>query len=507
VVDNLPQFIFWKNFDSVFLGCNENFALVAGLSSPEEVVGKTDFDLAWKREEAEFFRAVDRRVMDSGKAEYRIVEPQMQSNGKQAWLETNKIPLFDSEGKVTGILGTFEDITQRKLEEDAAQHARRLESIGKLSGGIAHDFNNLLAGIMGAAELLQSTRDEDQRQELVEEILRSSARAADLTSKLLAFSRRGNVREEVVDLHQAIENVAPLLRRGLDPRVEVIFDLQAVVPFVLGDSSELELAILNLGLNARDAMPRGGRLHISTRNIQISSQESESSPFDIVPGEYLRVVVEDTGTGISEELIDRVFEPFFTTKSRSSGTGLGLAAVYGAVQAHRGAISVERQRSIGARFLIDLPTNKGKLSPVPGEQRDALMTRGGVALVVDDEPLVRRTAAERLQRLGFDVITAEDGEKALRLFEERCDEISVALIDVVMAGMGGVECARRMRERRPSLPIVLSSGFTQQKLIGNEEGLRTVVFLKKPYASKALALAVESAFAMLAADGASSSRP
>lgn len=496
VVDNLPQFIFWKTRDSVYLGCNENFAKVAGLNSPKEVVGKTDFDLAWKREEAEFFRVVDRRVMDSGKAEYRIVEPQMQSDGKQAWLETNKIPLFDSEGKVRGILGTFEDITQRKMEEESAQHARRLESIGKLSGGIAHDFNNLLAGIMGAAEILQRSAVGEAEQGLIAEVLRTSARAADLTSKLLAFSRRGNVREEVVDVHQAMENVAPLLRRGLDPRVEVVFSLKADAPYVLGDSSELELALLNLGLNARDAMPHGGRLKISTENRQILADEAASSSFDLAPGDYLRIVVEDTGLGINEDIIDKVFEPFFTTKSTGAGTGLGLAAVYGAVQAHRGSISIERERSRGARFLIELPKSEKPLSLAPPGMRHPSTKKGGVALVVDDETLVRRTSAERLTQLGFDAITAQNGEEGLRIFDEQSDQVALVLMDVVMTGMGGVECSRRMRQKRPSLPVVLSSGFTRQQLMGNEGHLRTTVFLKKPYTQKALALAVDSAFAM-----------
>ena len=288
-----------------------NFAKVAGVCSPADIIGKTDYELAWKEEEANYFRDIDERVMSSGQAEYRIIEPQMQSDGKEAWLETNKLPLFNEQGEVVGILGTFEDVTELRLAEEAEQHAKRLASIGKLAGGVAHDFNNLLGGIIGAAEVLQRRIGDQADQALLGEILRTAERAADLTGKLLAFSRRGNVLGDVLNVHEAIENVAPLLRRGLDPRIQVEFELNAVRSFVSGDASELELAILNLSLNARDAMPDGGRLRISTENLTLTPQLCVASPFDLKPGDYLRIRVEDTGTGISPDVVEHIFGPIF----------------------------------------------------------------------------------------------------------------------------------------------------------------------------------------------------
>lgn len=493
VVDTLPQFIFWKNRDSVYLGCNDNFAKVAGLTTPAEVVGLSDYDLPWKPDECEYFRSIDQRVMNSGKAEYRIVEPQMQSDGKEAWLETNKIPLFGDNGEVVGILGTFEDVTERKLAEEAAQHAKRLESIGKLAGGVAHDFNNLLGGIIGAAEVLQRRIGGKADQALLGEILRTSERAAELTGKLLAFSRRGNVLSDVLDVHEAVDNVAPLLRRGLDPRIAVEFALEAARPYISGDASELELALLNLSLNARDAMPDGGRLLISTKNVEYSPEDCLVSPFDLKPGTYVRMQVEDSGSGIPTKVIDHVFEPFYTTKAPGAGTGLGLSAVYGAVQAHGGAIEVERDRSIGACFTIDLPISKSQPRVLSDRQSEHPPAHRGLALVADDEPLLRAMTCERLKRMGYETISAEDGERGLLLFQEHAADVTLLVLDVIMPIMSGLECLQRIRETHPKLPVVVSSGFTQEQLIGRESEIENVVFIKKPYGFQQFERAVSEA--------------
>lgn len=501
VVDYLPQFIFWKDRDSVFLGCNERFAKVAGLSSPSEIVGKTDFDLAWKTEEAEFFRKVDQRVMETGVAEYHIVEPQKQSDGKQAWLETNKIPLFNADGEVTGILGSFEDITDRKAEQEAAHHAKRLESVGRLAGGVAHDFNNLLGGIVGATEVLARRTEDPASQDLLREILRTAERAASLTNKLLAFSRRGNLREETFDIHEAVENVAPLLRRGLDPRIAVEFELAARRTHVQGDASEIELALLNLGLNARDAMPTGGLLRIATSNVNLTEKDCAGSPFELRPGPHVRIEVEDTGVGIPRDLVERVFEPFFTTKAGDSGTGLGLSAVYGAVQAHRGAVRVEAERQKGAHFTIDLPLTTGTPRSQTRPDMAAVPSFAGKVLLVDDEQLLLTTTGERLRGLGFEVLTAHDGEAALRQFDDHASDLVLVLMDVVMPRLGGVECCRRMLEKRPGLPVILSSGFTRDQLIGADAHTRDVLFLKKPYAHSTLVRCVTEALAAACSKG------
>ncbi len=456
-------------------------------------MGKTDHDLAWKKEEAEWFRMVDRRVMESGQPEFHILEPQKQSDGKEAWLDTNKIPLRNADGEVVGIVGTFEDVTSRKAEEEAAQHRKRLESIGELAGGIAHDFNNLLGGIIGAAELLERRAVSSVDKQLLGEVLRTSERAADLTNKLLAFSRRGNQREEVFSVHDAVENVAPLLRRGLDPRVDLEIDCDAPFHHVRGDASELELALLNLGLNARDAMPQGGTLRIRTQQVEIDRAFCAESRFRLRPGTYVQIVVEDTGPGIPVELRDRIFEPFFTTKESGAGTGLGLAAVYGAVEAHRGAIRVDSEGAGGARFLIDLP-----IVGAPSEKSERAPSRSaslmsGTVLLVDDELFLRNATAERLLSLGFDVLVASDGAEALELFRSKREQIGLVILDVIMPKMGGVECCEKIRALDPRMPLILSSGFTREQLVRGDVRTDGVVFLKKPYGHSTLVRAIESA--------------
>jgi PAS domain S-box-containing protein len=488
VMDNIPQYIFWKDRDSRYLGCNRNFARAAGFERPEELVGKDDFDMPWKREESEFFREVDRRVMGSGRAEYHIIEPQLQADGRQAWVDTNKVPLFDEHGEIVGILGTYEDITERKLGQEALQHAQKLEAIGQLAGGIAHDFNNLLGGIIGAADLIQSRLAESEEvRGLALEILKTSERAAELTSKLLAFSRRGRMQNEAIDVSDAIDNVATLLRRSIDRRIELEVVHGAESSTVRGDVSEIENALLNLGLNARDAMPRGGRLHIHTENIELTSESLATSAFTVTPGTFLRIVVSDTGSGIPREIRSRIFEPFFTTKPQGEGTGLGLSAVYGAVCSHGGAITVEDAPDGGTAFVMDLPVSPDSpLSQRPASSVQPLPT-GKTALVIDDEPVIRSAASRLLRELGFRVHVAEDGDTGARFFAENKHDIDVVILDVIMPGCSGRECFRILKEHRPDIPIIMSSGFTRDELIEDITQDGAAAFLKKPYGRQALA--------------------
>jgi PAS domain S-box-containing protein len=496
VMDNIPQHIFWKDRELRYLGCNSNFAKAAGFDRPEDLIGKCDFDMPWRREESEFFRAVDRRVMASGRAEYHIIEPQLQADGRQAWLDTNKVPLVDENGEVVGILGTYEDITERKLAEEALQHAQKLEAIGQLAGGIAHDFNNLLGGIIGAADLIRGrlTESADVRS-LAHEILKTSERAAELTSKLLAFSRRGRMQNEIIDLGEAIENVTTLLRRSIDRRITLGVEQRATISTVRGDASELESALLNLGLNARDAMQRGGRMRITTENIELSQEHCEASTFQLMPGIYVRVRVEDSGTGIPPEIRARVFEPFFTTKPRGEGTGLGLSAVYGAVCSHGGAVTVlDGPDGKGTVFQIDIPTVNAPTSsrepalsgPVPDGLR---------VLLIDDEPVIRSSASRLLRELGAIVHVAEDGDEGVTFFEQHQDEIDLVILDVIMPGCSGRECYRMLKDIRPDIRIIMSSGFTRDELIEDitEDGAAAV--LKKPYGREGLTRALLRALA------------
>lgn len=483
VMDNIPQFIFWKDRRSVYLGCNENFARAAGVGCPVGIVGKTDHDLAWKDEEAEFFREVDRRVMDSGVAEHNIVEPQLQADGRQAWLRTNKVPLFDEDGVVVGILGTFEDITAERAAEERLRHAQKMESIGRLAGGVAHDFNNMLGGILGAAELLQRQLDDSSKQQdLLRIIIRSGERAADLTSKLLAFSRRGQMERRPTDIHDAIRNTVSILGGSIDRRITVDMQLDALQRTVLGDPSELETALLNLGINARDAVEGDGCIQIRTRDAEVVEGDTERGPISLSPGPYVEVEVTDTGKGIPDELTDRVFEPFFTTKDVGAGTGLGLAAVYGVVTEHGGAITLQGRPGEGARFTILLPTSELRPAPEVSRPPSLSAARGQMRiLVVDDEEPIRKVVQQLLGELGYEVTLASDGREAIERFAADPAAFDAVLLDVVMPRMGGEECLHELRALRPDVRVLMSSGFTQDMTVDAFSEGAASGFLKKPY--------------------------
>jgi two-component system, cell cycle sensor histidine kinase and response regulator CckA len=493
VLDNIPQFIFWKDRNSVYLGCNQNFARVAGVSTPDAIAGKTDFDLAWKHEEAAFFRQVDAEVMSTGVGRYNIIEPQLQANGKEAWLETSKIPMFDNAGKVVGILGMYADITERRAVEQAHRQAQKMESIGRLAGGVAHDFNNLLTGIIGLTEILQSRLSEPEQLQITSRIVSTAERAADLTRKLLSFSRRGVMERRPVDLHNAIDNVVALLKTSVNPDTQIVTEFRAIHRVVLGDVSEIENALLNLGLNARDAMPDGGRLSFETQNLNLTASDHASSEFSVTPGEFIRITVRDTGAGISSEAWAQLFEPFFTTKLAGRGTGLGLPSVYGAAVAHRGAIAVQSEPGCGSAFILDLPVTHDKIVVKPPVPPGQLFPRTATILVIDDQDDVLDVIERMLEHAGLNTVSANTGQKGIALFSATPNRFEAAILDVMMPEMSGRDCYRALKAIRPELPIIMASGFTDDQLIEEITQDGASAFVKKPFRREELISAIAKA--------------
>ena len=349
---------------------------------------------------------------------------------------------------------------QRELQQQL-HHAHKMEAIGQLAGGIAHDFNNLLAIIQGNAELLAGRHEAGEAHEHVRQIVRAAKRGSSLTGQLLAFARKGAVREEPVDVHAAIDEVASILTHGFDRSITVRRQFAAEQHTVLTDPAQLHSALLNLALNARDAMPDGGELLLATTNRQIDRAERKSG----APrgGSYVEIVVRDTGEGIPEDVLPRIFEPFFTTKEPGKGTGLGLAAVYGFAQTHRGAIDVESRPGEGATFRMLLPTAKAPAAARPPRQEPAPRRPEGGILVVDDEELVRRFAASALRDRGYCVAECADGQEAVEYFRENHERLSLVLLDLVMPNLGGADAFRQMRRVNPDVPVLLWSGY-----VGND---------------------------------------
>jgi signal transduction histidine kinase/ActR/RegA family two-component response regulator len=379
---------------------------------------------------------------------------------------------------------------QRRAEE-ALRQSQKLEAVGRLAGGVAHDFNNLLAGILGYAELLLQQAAPGS---LVEEGARTSEeaarRGAELTRQLLAFARMGKQLEVPVDVHQIVGEVARLLERTLDKRIGVVLDLAACRPFVRGDPTQLQQVILNLAVNARDAMPEGGTLTIAT--AEVADGEAEVREVTGGPvGPVLRLTVADTGVGIPAPVRERIFEPFFTTKPEGRGTGLGLATVYGAVRNHGGGVRVESEEGKGARFIVDLPLGRDAPAPVPPEE--AAPRGSGRVLVVDDEEVVRRVAGRLLASLGYEPVEAAGAPEALEWLRANPGGADAVLLDLVMPGLDGRACFERLRALEPGLPVVIASGFAQdgraQALLdaGAEE------FVQKPYRAAELGRALARA--------------
>ena len=387
-------------------------------------------------------------------------------------------PIRDHEGHVVGGVLVFRDITEQLTLEAQLRHSQKMESIGLLAGGIAHDFNNLLAGIMGYAELLM--REVDDAAELTEYaqlIFDTANRAAQLTSQLLAFSRKGTGRREPVDVHALVTQTRGILQRTIDRRIEVRMALHAPRSLVLGDAGALENAILNLGVNARDAMRTGGVLTFATADVSLDESFCASRPFlTVPPGDYIEVSVSDTGVGMEEQTLERIFEPFFTTKDLGEGTGLGLSAVFGTIKEHGGGVDVSSAPGKGSVFRLYLPLVEEKRSnaaaPVEGSGR---------ILLVDDEKLARDTARGMLERVGYEVIVAEGGEEAVSLYRELHAGIDLVILDLIMPDMDGMETLQALRDLDANVRVLVVSGFSISLDIDTLRAQGALDFLSKPF--------------------------
>lgn len=371
---------------------------------------------------------------------------------------------------------------ERMELEDRLRHAMKMEAIGQLAGGVAHDFNNILTAIQGNAELLKLTLATGSPQmDNAEQIVKSSVRAAELTRQLLAFARKGKFQAVPVDLHGTIREVIRLLAHTVDKRIEIHAELQAEPSVVMGDPSQLQNALLNLGVNARDAMPQGGKLTFATQNTILDETHCQRYIEDIVPGRYIQISVIDTGVGMNQETLTRIFEPFFTTKAPGKGTGLGLAGVYGCLRNHHGIIDVESVEGKGSVFHVFLPesdvstvttTESVELQPVHGTGR---------LLVVDDEEQVCGFVCQALKQLGYTVTASADGEDALGRFEASPNQFDLVILDLIMPKVSGEETFHKLREINPNLPVILSSGFSRNEMVNALIDQGNAGFIQKPF--------------------------
>jgi PAS domain S-box-containing protein len=428
--------------------------------------------------------------------DYRILWP----DGTDRVVHHRGELVCDETGRPVKIVGTLQDITERKQSEETRQRletqlrqSQKMEAIGQLAGGIAHDFNNLLTIVLGNAELLaQDPSLTPERQDLTRQISGAARRAADLTRQLLAFSRRQVMQMRRLDLNEVLANVYKMLYRLLGEHIALQCRYASELPPVEADTGMLEQVIMNLAINARDAMAAGGRLTIATHVSQFDRAAAGRNP-EAREGRFVSLTVTDTGCGMDTATLARVFEPFFTTKGIGKGTGLGLATVYGIVKQHNGWVEVSSKVGVGSTFKIFLPAVQAE--PAGAAKADAPHTpsKGGheTVLLTEDEPAVRLLACACLQQLGYRVFEAANGPEALRVWGKHESEINLLLTDLVMPeGMNGHELACRLLHAKPNLKVLYSSGFGRNAFGPNSPLLPTDHFLPKPYEFAALADAV-----------------
>jgi two-component system, cell cycle sensor histidine kinase and response regulator CckA len=423
-------------------------------------------------------------------ATYRIVRP----DGAVRWIHDRAFVVRNTEGQPYRVAGIAEDITdQRKLEEQLSQ-TNKMEAIGSLAGGVAHDFNNLLTVIGGYSQmLLESTWTGDPRRDKLEQILNATNQASILTKQLLAFSRRQVRQPKLVTLNHLVTNLKAMLERIIGERITIETELDPALGLIRADPHQLEQVVVNLAVNARDAMPDGGLFRIETSMAGTAGSTNGGSPEGA--GRQVRLTIRDTGCGMDERTLERAFEPFFTTKGMGKGTGLGLSTVYGIVRQNEGTIHVSSRPGDGTVFELDFPVAPAGENANAAPAKSQLKPEaGGTILLAEDEPGVRGLVAETLRQLGYTVLEAGDGYEALKLIEEHNPKIDLLLTDVIMPLMNGQELAVRLKAIRPGIKVLYMSGYTADVLAFH--GIEPEIeFIQKPFASAALAEKLEGLLA------------
>lgn len=423
--------------------------------------------------------------------QYRIVRP----DGSIRWIHDRGFPVRDASGTVIRIAAVAEDVTDRHQLESELRQAQKMESVGLLAGGVAHDFNNALTVIMGATEVLsECVPKQGDAPVMLEDIRKATERAAALTRQLLSFSRKDVVAPRVVDFNGLVTETQRMLKRLLREDIDLVSVLAPDLPHVKVDPGQWGQVIVNLAVNARDAMPHGGRLTVETCNAVITASDDQKAGAP-KPGHYVKLSVTDTGVGMSPDVVAKIFEPFFTTKGVGEGTGLGLAVVFGIVAQSAGYIDVRSEEGKGTTFDLLIPAADATIEHPTGPvvQAQGVAKSSGVVLLVDDEPHLLQLADRILTSKGYTVISAGSAEDALRVVAERQCGIDLLLTDVVMPAMDGRELADRVRERCGGIPVLFTSGYTEDAVVRDGVQTANAGFIQKPYSPSALVRKVHDA--------------
>lgn len=404
-------------------------------------------------------------------------------DGKEIPIEESAAPIMDDTGKISGVVLVFRDVTARQILEGQLRQSQKLEAIGTLAGGIAHDFNNMMTAIQVGSDMAMMDLDKSNpAYENLKDIQDIASHASDLTRQLLLFSSRHPMNPVSVNLNTMIEDLFKMLHRLICEDIEIKMIMAPDLWMIQVDKGSIEQVIMNLAVNARDAMLNGGQLTIRTENVVLEEADCEKRT-DMKPGKFVLISFEDTGSGMDEETIQHIFEPFYSTKSPGMGTGLGLSVVYGIVKQHKGWINVDSEPNQGSTFKVYLPALPEELKKKPKKKvrKKKLKGSGERILVVDDEEKVRKYVETALTRSGYETVVVENSEQALDVFEKEGGDFSLVFSDVVLPGKSGVELAEEIVSQKPDVRVLLSSGYPNFKSrwsIIQEKGFR---FIQKPY--------------------------
>ncbi len=491
LLDNIPHMAWMKDTEGVFLAVNEAFARACGRAKGA-ILGKTDRDV-WPLEHAERYMLDDLRVIASG--EKFFVEEPIAEGGDTKWFETFKTPINDARGVVIGTVGLARDITdkkrveeQRRLLERRMQETQKLESLGVLAGGIAHDFNNLLVGVLANAELALNAARQAHADpvicERLSDVQTATTHAAELTNQMLAYSGRGHFDVRPISLPEVLREMGHLLAASISKKARVRYELAPSLPAVLADIAQMRQVIMNLIINASEALEdRAAGICVRTGSAEVDGEVSDlCGPTPLPPGRYVFLEVEDEGSGMSEETRARLFEPFFTTKF--TGRGLGLSAVQGIVRGHGGGIVLRTALGRGTTMRVLLPCSAEPATNLTrrGVKLASEWKASGVVLLVDDDARVRTVTELLLRDIGFDVMASATGRDAVREFERRAAEVRLVVLDVTMPDLGGDQVLGELRRRRPDIPVLLCSGYSQDEMRDRFSPEDLAMFLQKPYA-------------------------
>jgi two-component system cell cycle sensor histidine kinase/response regulator CckA len=500
LIENLEQGVFLKDRAGRFAAANGAFCRAAGRAEAE-LLGRTEAEVA-PGPTAAARADEDRLVL----AEGRKLESEQEAEvgGRRRVVRRILTPVRDEAGQVVGVLGICWDVTEQRALEARVRQAGKMDAIGQLAGGIAHDFNNLLTAILGNLELLlDGLPAGDGGREPALAAQAAAARATSLTGRLLGFSRQHQLHWAPTDLNDVAAEVAALLGRTIDPRVRIEVRKGPRLWPVHADPDQMNQVVMNLCLNARDAIAGAGRITVETANVDVGTETVSGCPADAACGPHVRLRVRDTGCGMTEEVKARIFEPFFTTKEVGKGTGLGLAMVFAIVKQHGGWVECLSQPGRGTTFDVYLPRSETSVTPVAAPTRVETAGRHGreTILIADDEPMIRRLASLVLQRSGYTVLEAEDGRRAVEVFARERDRIDLVLLDLTMPQLSGQEAFRQMRLIEPGVKVIFASGYAADVVAGEEQDL-VLGFVKKPYRPDDLVSAVQEALAKAGAGAA-----